>query len=172
MTERLFTADDIAAILGVTRPWIHKHRTGYLEAQFVTTRKGKETRLWTSDGVDRWRVYHAGSVPVSGTWRYGGAYSTHRAVNKVGRFEITWKLWWRSTPGGGTQWWFSTPRGWYTSIDDGRTWESTGLMVRPPDYRYISVVGGRGMTIPVLRTCENLRMRIEDTCQLVGQSSS
>lgn len=167
--QRLYTANEIAKMLGVSRHWVLEHfaeREGPAP-QFQAMRGKVGTYLWTVESLDAWRAYHAGggSVPSHRT----NGYSDHNAVNQVGPVTVTWKLWWRPRGDGMVQWWFSTPQGWYCSDDDGRVWRHAETMVRPSDYRYISVNDiVRDMssaTSAVLRSAHMLRQKIERTGQ-------
>jgi hypothetical protein len=144
--ERLYTAKEIADELGERQSWVHaqmkKVDVGVPRPSFIAKIHGNNlTLLWPATMMGHWRAYHASRNTVKRLADKYSTYSDHRAVNRVGSLAITWKLWWRTSYDGGTMWWFSTPQGWYTSTDDGQTWEATNLMVRPSDYRYFSVNG-------------------------------
>lgn len=165
--ERLYTANEVASKLGMTRHWVLEHstRVGAPRAEFTTMRGSRSQPLWTEFGVDRWRAYHAGdhSVPRH---RKADGYSDHKAVNQVGPVTVTWKLAWRPTFDGGVMWWFSTPRGWYVSNDDGQTWDFADTMIRPGDYRYQCVnvtMNLTGHIGSVLRSAEKLRRQLESS---------
>lgn len=166
--QHLYTAAEVANFLGVKRAWIHNRLLDRRDApvpEFSAVVAGRAPLLlWSADGVKRWQAFAASidSVPLAARRR--GSYSDHKAVNRVGRLTSTWKLWWRCAANGGTLWWFSTPDGWYTSGNDGRTWDKTESMERPPDYHYYCVNGSvipAPTTAAVLRSATELRRRIE-----------
>lgn len=168
--RRLYTAPDIATMLGVSRNWIHMQMpNGAPKPDFVAqVRGGKLWQLWTSQGVDRWRAFHASEMSIPNTTRFI-SFSDHNTSNRLpggakGGHVITWKLWWQCSHDGGATWWFSTPQGWYVSNDDGETWTNTGLQVRPGEYRYYSIVGDavpKPYVARILRSSERLRKIIE-----------
>ena len=169
--QRLYSANEIARELGERRSWVHaqmkKVGAGAPQPPFVAITHGASpTLLWPESSLEHWRAYHASRNTVKKIADKYSTYSDHRAVNRVGSLAITWKLWWRCGYDGGTMWWFSTPQGWYTSSDDGRTWEATGLMVRPSDYHYFSVNGNAKPSPAVsaiLHTIAEIRMGMEKT---------
>jgi hypothetical protein len=143
---RLYTVSEIAKELGISRKWVHNRLSDKESkappAAFRVHTGGKDPMLlWTEQAVARWRAFYASVESIPSTGRFF-EYSDHQAVNMVrNQVMVTWKLWWKNTWDGKAQWWFSTPNGWWTSDDDGRTWSDTGLMVRPQDYRYYAVNG-------------------------------
>jgi hypothetical protein len=169
MPERLYTAKEVAEMTGVARKWVYNHagRAGAPRPQFEARYGGKDPiQLWTEDGVKHWYAYIASSdsMPQKASSRRFDNYSDHRAVNMIRGSMSTWKLWWRCTHDGGTLWWFSTPVGWWTSEDDGRTWSNTELDIRPNDYRYYCVNGSvtpKGALLGVLESATKLRHRLE-----------
>jgi hypothetical protein len=166
---RLYSAVDIAKILGVSRAWVHnrlrKNGSTAPPPAFMAQIAGKNaTLLWAENDLRRWSAYHASveSAPARGG-KYS-TYSDHRAVNYVRDVPVTWKLWWRCMPEGRVMWWFSTPAGWWTSENDGVSWVLTELDVRPTDFHYYSVNGNAcpsGAVAAVLRTTTELRHRLE-----------
>ena len=172
MTERLYTANEVATLFGMTRHWVLEHmsRDGAPEPEFEMMRGKVAQPLWTVAGLDRWRGYFAGGKSIP-RHRTGDAYSDHKAVNQVGPVTVTWKLWWRCTGDGGVLWWYSTPEGWYVSNNDGQSWDFTGTPIRPSDYRYYSVNTYdtvKGATSAVLRSADRLRQRLERTRALTS----
>lgn len=168
--QRLYTANEIAKMLGMTRHWVLEHhsRTGAPQARFTAVRGSRMTLFWTADALDHWRAYYAGADSIPRVQRTSG-YSDHNAVNQVGNQTVTWKLSWRNTHDGGAMWWFSTPDGWYVSNDDGRTWDYADVMIRPGDYRYFHVTGNVNPArhvATVLRSATKLRQRLQsnDNC--------
>lgn len=165
---QLFSATDLTRIFGIHRSLVTRHtkRHAYLAPQFVCINKGgKPLHLWTDSGVNRWRIYFASENSNPGYSRRP-SYSCLAAVNYLGPHSVTWKLWWRSLPDGGTAWYFSTPEGWYTSTDFGTRWEPMGTMMLDGAYRYLAVnvidaQTHRTWVLNVLRTTDRLRRRIE-----------
>jgi hypothetical protein len=164
--QRLFTINDVAGIVGIN----YKTITRLLEsdpsapaAEFWMPRGSLGSmQLWSAAGVARWQEFHAKEKTAVPTELAG--YSDHKALNKVGAVEVTWKLWFRSFSSDVTQWWFSTPEGWWTSIDDGESWQFTGLQLRPTHYRYSCVNGNvtaSGVHSGVLKQTYLLRRRLE-----------
>lgn len=162
---RLFTAGEVGEVLGESRHWVRKQQLSSVNApppSFEMRRtEGVMVALWTEADLERWKAFHRGATWVPKP----DGYSDHNAVNQVGNLEVTWKLWWRPLPDGEVMWWFSTPRGWFVSIDNGRSWSDTDTLTRPGDYRYYHVNGNVTMqpsaTKAVLRSAEALRMRLE-----------
>lgn len=164
MTEYLHSASEVAKLIGVPRRWVieHSHGSGP-PPDFTAHRGARPMMLWTDESVNRWRAYYMSETSTSGLRRFD-SYSDHNAVNQVGSLTITWKLWWRNTHDGGAMWWFSTPKGWFVSNDDGRSWDFADVMVRPGDYRYISVNGSVNPsqhTLSIIRGVGHLRGLIE-----------
>lgn len=164
--QQLFTVNEIAGIIGTSGRWMHhrlKTNPSAPRAEYtITSNRSGPILLWSQQGVMRWQAFHA-SCESTPPVRFF-SYSDHNAVNRVGGIDVTWKLWWRTVFDGGTQWWFSTPQGWWTSVDDGRSWQFTDMTVRPGDYRYQSVnanVMVRGAMAAVLRSAHALRQRLE-----------
>lgn len=165
----LYSVNDIAKMLGVSRQWVHRRAQDNPAAPqppFKTAAGGRNVMpLWLAVQLPQWRAFHASTTSVPNRDRYV-SYSDHNAVNKVNNLTVTYKLWWRCTHDGGTMWWFSTPQGWWTSTDDGRTWQATGLQVRPADYHYYCVNStGRPTTTmaAVLHSAAELRALSDDT---------
>jgi hypothetical protein len=163
--KRLYGVAEVAAALGVDRAWVRRHITrGAPQPDFEAAAGRKMMMLWTQASVDRWRAYHASELCLPITEHYA-SFSDHNAVNRVGRIEVTWKLWWRNTFDGGAMWWYSTPRGWYVSNNDGRTWEDADVMVKPGGYHYFAVNGNvtpQRHVANVLRSAAELRQRLEN----------
>lgn len=161
--ERLWGTTDIMDILKVQRTWLtsHQRRPGSPRPEYeVIDRNGRKTPLWSDRGVEQWRLYLE-NLKVDPKTGKSTAYSDHNALNRIRFMSVTWKLWWSNVWDGGTKWWFSTPQGWYTSIDDGKTWVPTGEMVRPNDNRYYAVSANLqtadGAVCKVLRSALALR---------------
>lgn len=170
MTEKLFTVNEVAKELGVTRPWIHSRirNDDSPRADFTMAGRGCPQLLWTETSLNRWRTYKDSGERVSGNSHYA-AYSDHRAVNRVGRISASWKLWWRTTHDGNAVWWYSTPTGWWISDDDGRTWRNSGLWERPGDYRYCCVndsVNADSASKAVQRNARKLKDKLMKWSQL------
>ncbi len=164
MSEQLYSAGEIATLIGETRHWVidRSSEKGSPLPSYHVRRGDGIQHLWSAAGVDHWRAFHAGTGSLPRR-KIGDDYSDHRAVNQVANTTITWKLWWQITSDGPV-WWFSTPQSWWTSTDDGRSWTDTGLMVRPGDYRYQSInafVAPRGSIAALLRSTEQLRKKID-----------
>lgn len=164
MTEQLYSSGEIATLLGETRHWMTEHtpRKGSPIPPFKRKHGGGMQYLWTAENVDQWRAYHAGSESLPHRVLTNG-FSDHNAVNRVANTTVTWKLWWQITADGPV-WWFSTPDGWWTSTDDGRSWSDARTMTRPSDYRYCSVNGivtPNGAMASILRSTAALRRRLE-----------
>lgn len=162
--QRLYTANEVGKAIGMSRHWVLEHceRDGAVPPEFTVMRGDLTQPLWSEGSLDRWRAYCAGESSLPKHSRYAG-YSDHKAVNQVGPVTVTWKLWWRCLSDGGALWWFSTPKGWYASNDDGRTWSFTDTMIRPPGHRYYSVnadITPKGAVAAVLRSAEKLRRSI------------
>lgn len=169
MAERLYNATEIGTMLGIGRDWVSEHsRHGDAPPADYEWFRGKTAMpLWSGASLGHWRAYHAsGESTPRTTARHVATFSDHNAVNQMGPVTVTWKLWWRNTHDGGASWWFSTPRGWWVSEDDGRTWKPSETMVRPSDYRYYSVNGcvrPKGAVAAVLREAGKLRRWIENS---------
>lgn len=166
---RLYAISEVAKTLGVTTNWLNNRLSrdpAAPRADFIVHTRGVHPmQLWSQGSVNRWCAYHASVDSVNAANRRYIGYSDHNAVNRVGNLVATYKLWWRPACDGGTMWWFSTPQGWWTSIDDGVTWECTGLDVRPSDYHYVCVNGLARPTAgvaAVLRSVIAIRQRIID----------
>lgn len=170
----LYSAIDVAEQLGVSRTWIFSHmeRPGSPPPAYRVQSKGsKISPLWTTRGVDNWRAYHARLLAPADR-ATAEVYSDHRAVNRVGNVTVTWKLWWQNLWDGRQCWWYSTPFGWYTSEDDGYSWEPSGAMLRPSDNRYYSVSGIPPALRPIVRRSEELRRRLTADSQATDLQKS
>lgn len=161
MTEKLYTASEIADAVEVTASWIHGQLARGLGVppDFVVD-INRPRKLWREESITAWRTFKPGTDgPVT-------PYSDHRAVNHTTHTTITWKLWWHNTADGPV-WWFSTPDGWWTSRDDGNTWQRTGLMERLGHHHYYSVSGVNGNVRPsntissVVRSALALKRHLE-----------
>jgi len=170
--QRLYTANEIAKHLGVTRRWldIRLNNETAPKPEFTARTGGKDPMLlWSKAGFDRWEVFHASASSVPANVAKFTSYSDHKAVNRFStQITVTWKLWFRAAGNGDTQWWFSTPDGWYISANYGANWRRTGLMVRPTEYKYHSIcVNSDDIMTPttirvVLRGAELLRRQLTE----------
>lgn len=168
---RLYGAGEIGTMLGLSRHWVIKHYThpDAPRADYTTMHGTSVQSLWSAEALDHWRAFHAGEGSIPRNGRYT-TFSDHHSVNHVGKIQVTWKLSWRCAHSGGVVWWFSTPDGWFTSSDDGRSWEMTGSMLRPSEYHYIyvnDVVRPSGAVAALLREVEKLRRRLEGVTHLL-----
>lgn len=166
MTEQLYGTAEVATAIGASRTWVqdHSRKPAAPKADFeYVNQGGQRTLLWTERSIGLWARYFR---LLRGKKRSGPRlvrtinFSDHWTVNTVGSATVTWKLWWRNLWDGRTQWWFSTPNGWYTSDNDGTTWEATGLTERPGDTSYYFVPSNSeasGLTAQILDSAARLR---------------
>ena len=146
MSQRVYTTENVAKM---TNAGVSSIRSLVLwkkapkAAYQVVSNTGRIQYLWDQAGLEEWHrlitereELRAGRVPRKRRAasespfgvKQGKAFSDHNAVNQVGKVMITWRLWWQDDPQwpDSTIWWFSTPEGWFTSKNDGRSWEKHG----------------------------------------------
>lgn len=141
-------------MLGISRHRVYRYLEEgprRLEPDYKALWSGnKDQVFWRESKLAVWRQYVAAmDVPVAhvDAKKMTSGFSDHNAVNVVGTFHVSWRLWWKPCTTDALEWWFSTPQGWYTSTDEGSTWHRTGLM-RRPETRYVALGTGAGRTLP------------------------